>query len=186
MTPNSDAASAPTIQYWNGTKLVSISYSDFVWSDDAGDFITAWADSEGTLVTLEAAPGFSCWMKVPETTTITTAGQVVSTNEKEISVTTGWSLVGNPYPTTLNLNDSNQVDCSNLTASSDNATTIQYWDGTKLVSISYSDFVWSDDAGDFVTAWADSEGSMFAVPMNPCTGFWIKGVSAGEKIIFKK
>ena len=188
LTPGSDASSSPTIQYWDGSKLQTICYLDFVWSDDAGDFIYAWADlSSGEMATFTVDPGFGCWIKLPTAGSFTCSGQVVAADTTPKSVTTNWQLMSNPYPIALAVNSA-KFDCTELAPGSDAsaAPTIQYWDGSKLQTLCYLDFVWSDDAGDFVYAWADlSSGEYSPISFPPCTGFWIKGSAAGT-ISFKK
>ncbi len=180
LEPGSDPSVAPTIQYWNGTELVTLSYLDFVWSDDAGDFVVAWATADLEAVNLEAQPGFGCWLKLPTAATITCAGQVVETASASREVTSNWGLMSSPYPMALKLN-STYFDCSGLVASSEasEAPTIQYWDGDELVSLTYCDFVWSDDAADFVVAWMDSNMEYCNLSLPPCTGFWIKSATGG-------
>lgn len=189
--PASDPTVAPTIQYWDGAKLVTLSYLDFVWdpnAGDGGDFVVGWADpSTLEAVSFEAQPGFGCWIKLPVAGNITCAGQVVATDSAEREVTSNWQLIANPYPMALNFN-SEKFDCSGLVANSEvsEAPSIQYWDGSKLVSLSYSDFVWSDAHGDFVVGWTDpATMEYFAVTLPPCTGFWIKSPTAGS-VTFEK
>ena len=186
LEPASDPSVAPTIQYWDGAKLVTLSYLDFVWDPNAGeggDFVVGWADPTTIeAVSFDANPGFGCWIKLPTTATITCSGQVVDTDSAAREITSAWSLVSCPYPSALQFNSS-KFDCTGLTASSDVATapTIQYWDGSKLVSLSYSDFVWSDAAADFVVGWTDpSTMEYFSVALPPCTGFWIKSSNGGS------
>ena len=188
LTPGSDASDSPTIQYWDGSKLQTLCFLDFVWSDDAGDFVEAWADPlAGDMATFTVDPGFGCWIKLPSAGTFTCSGQVVAADETPKSVTINWQLMSNPYPVALSVNSA-AFDCSELAPGSDasDSPTIQYWDGEKLQTLCYLDFVWSDDAGDFVYAWADPlAGDYSAVSFPPCTGFWIKGSAAGT-ITFKK
>ena len=99
-----------------------------------------------------------------------------------------WYLIGCNFEAVSGSSVSIQDLVKGLTPGSDasSSPTIQYWDGSKLQTICYLDFVWSDDAGDFVYAWADlSSGEYSPIPFPPCTGFWIKGSAAGT-ISFKK
>ena len=159
---------------------------DGVYDPDEDDFIVAWADLGLELATVTPNPGFGCWIKVPTATSITIAGQVVAAETKDLSVTTAWQLVGNPYPISLDFN-STIMDCTALTAGTDatDSPTIQYWDGTQLKTLIYVDGVYDPDEDDFIVAWADLGLEKSATILDPCTGFWIKSPSAGT-ITWKK
>lgn len=189
LTPGYDVYDSPNIQYWDGTELKTIIWMNDVWSEDAQDFVVAWADPlAGEMSMLPINAGFGCWIKLPEAGTITCAGEVVTADSVSKTLSTMWELVGNPYPISLDLNNGEKFDCSQLTAGYDvyDSPTIQYWGGTELKTLIWMNDVWSEGAQDFVIAWADPlAGEMMTEVLPPCTGFWIKGVSE-ETIKFNK
>ena len=189
LTPGYEVYDAPNIQYWDGTELKTIIYADGVWSEEAGDFIVGWVDPmSGNIATIDAGAGFGCWIKLPYSGSITCAGQVVSADTKTKDISTTWELIGNPYPIALDINNKEQFDCSQLTPGYEvyDSPNIQYWDQTELKTLIYADGVWSEDAGDFIVGWVDPmSGNMMTEKFSACTGFWIRGITAG-KIKFVK
>jgi hypothetical protein len=189
LTAGTSEATSPTIQYWDGSKLVTVCYMEDMFDAAEDDFITGWGQpAVGETMALPVPPGFGCWFKVPVTTTITCPGQVVDADSKSANLTANWQLMGNPYPIGFSLNDSTKVDCAGLTAGTSEATspTIQYWDGTKLVTVCYMEDMFDVTEDDFIIGWGQpAVGETTDLIINPCTGFWIKDPNAGTIKFYK-
>ena len=190
LTATDDASTAPVIQYWNGTKLETLYYLQYLWDPvTEKDVAEGWGNVEFEVVHWTMDPGVACWLKVKSgPQTVTCSGQVVSLAEKEASITTAWQLVGSPYPIAVTLNTA-AVDCSGLTATDDASTApvIQYWNGTKLETIYYLQYLWDPVAEkDVAEGWGNVEFETVNKTFEVCEGFWVKTKSGTGTIKFSR
>ena len=63
LTAGSSAADAPTIQYWDGTKLATLYYINGALDSVTYDVVTAWADADTMSSTLSLDPCTGFWVK---------------------------------------------------------------------------------------------------------------------------
>ena len=165
--PTDDLGTAPVLQTWDGTGLVSYYYCN----DDMTFEGDGWADGTGALVDLTIAPGQGFWFRDDnEDCEVTIAGQVGVTGAEIDVVADQWNLCANAYPTDLAVN-SDKVDWGDLEPTDDLATApvLQVWDGTGLVSYYYC----NDDMTFEGTGWADGTGALVDLTVPAGAGFWL-------------
>ena len=188
-------ADAPCLKIPYGT--VDKAYQDLYWtqnaySNDLGDFVEGWADTEGYLVT-EATmlKGYGVWLVAGDADMIVTInGEVKGAASDTISAATGYNMLKLPYPVALNAGDSkinwnltgakawNSIeDPECITGWTATAPTIKIPYGTvdkAYLDLYYSTNAYSNDLGDFVVGWADSEGYFVSDAIIPeGMAFWL-------------
>ena len=165
--PTDDLGTAPVLQTWDGTGLVSFYYCN----EDMTLDTDGWADDTGTLVDFTVSPGQGFWFRDDnEDCEITISGQVGVTGAEVDVVADQWNLCANPYPTILLVNGNN-VDWGDLVPTDDlgTAPVLQVWDGTGLVSYYYC----NEDMTLEGDGWADDTGSLVDLEIPAGVGFWL-------------
>ena len=133
--------------------------------------------------------GEAVWIKTPKGTssTIVLSGEVPEGDSKEISVRKGFSLIANPFPSTISIQsvqpDENfpGLDAENSYAPQ---SELQIWTGT-----GYQTFGWDPDGDPDVAGsdhkWVDEDLAVADVDILIGKGFWIKTPVAGKVTISK-
>ena len=119
------------IQYWDGTKLVGLTYRTAKGGWCKG--LTLLADGA---VMLSPGQGFWYYSKAANDNVLTVAGRVATSEiGQSVTVGAGYTLVGPAVPKSFALSDiSFKVGD---TEGAPNLSQVQYWDGTKLVGLTY-------------------------------------------------
>ena len=185
MPETDDTQEAASIQVWDGTKLVPYYYIAYDW-DINDNVLFGWVDGNLDLADFDTPAGFACWMKSPTAFTLTVSGQIVGTDSTTINLAANaWQLVANPYPMDVDLN-SEKIDCSGLPETDDTqeAASIQFWNGTKLVPYYYIAYDW-DINDNVLFGWVDGNLDLADLSIPAQTGFWAKSPSACS-LIWKK
>jgi hypothetical protein len=142
------------IQYWDGIQLISATYR-------TRNGVSGWYKNFNTLSDKVFKPGESFWLNVTTDKTVTVSGRIVDGEEGTVSsLSQNFTLVGASIPSTFNISDI-QFD-ENIAA----GDYIQYWDGTKLVSITYR-------TRNGVTGWYKNFSTLSDKVFQPCEGFWL-------------
>ena len=179
---------APQIQILNaaGTGYTTYYYLSDA-EDDEENEVLGWADGVGDLVTtINLNPGDAVWFKAITATNLKLKGEVISGNTKAITVTTTkadqFSMIANPFPTTLDIND---ITWSGLTPStySKRLTEAPQIQVLNAAGTGYTTYYYINDAEDEnedeVTGWADGVGDLAETAIGVGKGFWLKLPTAG-------
>ena len=175
---------APCIMIYNG-----VGYDYYYYISDAfdksGDPVTAWADGGGDAADDTKSLGTGFWLRIPDgkctSGTLTQSGKVNSDDDTTITLSSGLTLAGNPYPTAMNMS---KVVTAGLTAGEydtmdTDAPCIMFYNG-----VGYDYYYYISDAfdksGDPVTAWADGGGDAVTGDVAEAgKAFWARTKTAG-------
>lgn len=187
LTPTDDAMTAPMLQYWNGTKLETLYYMNYLWDVEKEEEVAfGWGNGDLEFVDWKMDPGVASWLIIRSgTPTVTCAGQVVPLTEKSLALSSNWQLMGSPYPMSFTLNGAG-IDCSGLTSTDDAMTAplIQYWNGTKLETVYYMNYLWDvENEKEVDFGWGNGDLETVNRTFSPCEGFWVKLQSATPGVI---
>ena len=151
------------IQYWDGTRLVSLKYR--ISGSNPGKWYLGTTALEGDAAFyLKPGQGFWYQSNATEDTVVKMMGRVALTSSRSISVPVGLSLVGPTVPCQVTLAD---ITFDGIA----NNTTIQYWNGTRLVTLKYR-------AVSSGTGWYLSTTLVPDHTILPAEGFWITAKAA--------
>ena len=176
---------APCIMIYNG-----IGYDFYYYISDGDDGterfdLTGWTDGGGNIAGEVGVPSTGFWLRIPEATcstgSLTESGAVESDATTTVSIASGLTLAGNPYPTSLNLST---VVTSGLKAGvydsmETEAPCIMIYNG-----IGYDFYYYISDGDDGterfdLTGWTDGGGNVADVVAPAGTGFWLRSTTAG-------
>ena len=197
---------APQLQIWNGTDYDMAYYVSNAWLDDGskdGQFLEGWCDMDGILRgdDYTITPSYAYWLKnVPDSNPLNIAGQVKQSEKIQVTCPNAFMLIGNPYPTAINLNGKTDMTSADIKpvaidwdgdymAFQNQATQLQIWDGVSDYDMAYYvSNAWLDDGskdGQFLEGWCDMDGLFrldYSIPVG--IGFWIKATSGACTIDF--
>lgn len=181
-----DFAAGDKAYVWDPSIGTSGDYKIFQYSDDLFDpgvpgFVgPGWGNLSGFVVDLSLPTGQGFWVTSAASMSYTTAGQV---RESQVSLSTPagtFSMLGNPYPADVSLND---ITMTGIAAGDQ----IYVWDPTLGTSGDYKIFQYSDDLFDpgvpgFVgPGWGNLSGFVVNDAVIPVgSGFWISTASAAQ------
>ena len=212
------------IQNRNPDGSIGAGYKEWFWcadaylDEDGNETGPAWADTDGCAAggfynpDVKVDPGVAFWFKDPTETkmTLTLAGQVLASSDKEITPTMNvWNLICNPFPEPISLNyTSDQITWTGLTASkvddfevmrvNNPYIQVQNRDENGILTAGYKEWFWCTDAyldeegNQTGPAWADTDGCAAGGFYNPDVkipvgaGFWFKDPSSEVTITFNK
>ncbi len=171
-TENSTAGNSPVqgdqIQVWDATTQ---GYSNYFFSSRAGNKWATVANPRAAATdSFEFGDGYWYLNRAADAYTLTVSGEV-STKEVEVALAPGYTLVCNPFPADLPLNDEN-IDWGTAGATAGNSPVqgdqIQLWD---IETQGYSNFFFSSRAGN---KWATvANPRVAATDVIPAgQGFW--------------
>ena len=189
---------APQLQIWNGTGYDLTFYVSNAWFDDGtddGQFVEGWCGLDGVLrgddYTIPA--GYAYWLRnVPDSNPLNISGQVKQTAKVQVTCPNAFMLLGNPYPTAIDLNGGSDMTSSDITpvaidwegdylAFQNQATQLQIWNGTGYDLVFYVSNAWYDNGtpdGDYKEGWCGLDGLLrenYSIPVG--YGLWIKATS---------
>ena len=149
-----------------------------------------WVDDLFTPNDVELAPGSSFWLYAnADIPALQFAGQVTATSSGYTLTGGTMNLCGNPYPTSLNLNDKNQVVITGMTSYKDDFVTagdyVQTWDLTKGnwgAKYFYMD-LGSIDAS-LADTWVNDQFTPAETDIQPSAGFWYYAIGDGVTFTF--
>ena len=202
---------APQIQVWTGSEYLKYYYFTNAWDptldNGNGGEVAAWADGLiGEVASDTIAPGQAIWVKATTANThIIQAGQVYDGSYEKACPKGEFIMIANTMPTTLDLNDSTQIEFSGLTAvaadfdanwnvtseSLNAASQIQVWTGSEYKKYYYFSNAWDptldNGNGGEVTAWADGLiGEVVTEKIPVGQGFWLKATSSATTVTVNK
>ena len=189
---------APQLQVWNGSSYDIAYYVSNAWIDDGtddGQFAEGWCDDDGYLRgdDYTITPGYAYWLKnVPDSKPLNISGQVKTAENVQVTCPNAFMLVGNPYPSAINLNGGKDLTSTDInpvaidwegdyTAFQNQATQLQIWNGSSYDMAYYVSNAWIDDGtddGQFAEGWCDDDGYLrvgYSIPVG--YGLWIKATS---------
>jgi len=165
---------AAQLQVWTGTDYQLYYYINDGFDDDNDD-LTGWADA-GEIVYTKYAPGTGFWFRYPKAAAnYTLPGQVSDAESISKNVyKTKFNMVGNPYPTLLNLKKVTTTapavsDADSITK----GVQLQVWTGTDYQLYYYINDGFDDDYDD-LTGWADAGEIVGEVGVDASYGMWVK------------
>lgn len=196
---------AAQLQIWNGSNYDTAYYVSNAWFDDGteeGDYKEGWCDGDGLLLEdYEFTPGGAYWVKnVPDSNSLTVAGQIKAASSVNVSCPTSFTLTGNAFPVDIQLNEGTQMTSANITPVAidwesddytvfrDAATQLQIWNGTVYDTAYYVSNAWYDNGtpdGDYKAGWCDGDGLLwenYTIPAG--NGFWVKATSGACTLTF--
>ena len=177
------------VQTWDMEKgnWGSIYYYMDLGSIDAS-LADTWVDDLFTPNDVELAPGSSFWLYANvDIPALQFAGQVTTTASSYTLTGGKMNLCGNPYPTTLNLNDKSQVVITGMTSYKDDFVTagdyVQTWDLSiaNWGPIYYYMNLGSIDAS-LADTWVDDLFTPVVTSIAAGSGFWY--YAAGDGVTF--
>ena len=154
----------------------------YIWCDWAGESgdQEAWSDGSGDVIEgVTFAPGTGLWIQGLSTEQGIQSAGAVGKSDVAIALGSGFTATGNPFPTTLDLQDI-VPQGENL---SDNVS-IQTLDAYGR-SVDY--YIWCDWAGESgdQEAWSDGSGEIIeGVKFAPGQGLWVQGSATGQYLQF--
>ena len=165
------------VQVWNGSDYETYSY----YGADAGgvgdDAEAGWGDESQGAVSATIVNGQAFWVNASADTTLTTSGEVPKSNT--VAINTGLSLVCNPQPAAINIQDI--VPDENFDPWGSDF--IQIWNGSDYETYSY----YGEDAGGVgangEAGWGDESQSIVDVTIPAGVGFWVNS-SADSVLTF--
>ncbi len=185
-------ASTDAIKYFRGALNPNV----FIYNETAADHwgtpnddngsndFTGWASVPATM---NQGQGFAVY--VPENYYIDLSGSAFLTGNQNITITEtlhpalpdnttydGWNLIGNPYPSGLELDAFIQANLANSDGN------IYLWDDDQSGGTTYNtlDYVQVNLAG-IIT---NSKGSVFSGSLKPNQGFFIKATASANTVLF--
>ena len=162
------------IQVWTGSSYKMYYYINDGFDDDNDD-LTGWGDA-GEIVNTKYAPGTGFWFRYPKgAANYTLPGEVLSAASVSKNVyNTKFNMVGNPYPTRLNLKKVTTTAPAVSDAESlSKGVQLQVWTGTTYKMYYYINDGFDDDNDD-LTGWADAGEIVGEVGLDVTYGFWVK------------
>lgn len=168
------------LQLWTGE-----GYTIYGWAGNVGDatYDYQWLNTTTLEPTaIEAPKGTAFWVKAGAATDVVFSGEVASEDTLTISVTSGYSLLANPFPETISIQNIQSANLPGFDGEAFNAQ-LQLWTGE-----GYTIYGWAGNVGDaaYDNKWLDT------TTLNPATvnldigkGFWIKSTTAAD-IVFTK
>ena len=165
---------AAQLQVWTGSGYKLYYYINDGFDDDNDD-LTGWADA-GEIVYTKYAPGTGFWFRYPKAAAnYTLPGQVSDAESISKNVYKGkFNMVGNPYPTLLNLKKvTTTAKAVSDAESGSKGVQLQVWTGSGYKLYYYINDAFDDDNDD-LTGWADSGELVGEVGLDATYGFWVR------------
>ena len=165
------------------------------WNYDNVDYTDTWMDMDMVPTNPEMESGSSFWLMHygNDIEALTFAGQVVGLT-KAYTLTSGkMNLCGNPFPTTLDLSNKNQVTIANATSySEDGETAGDYIDTWDLESANWGKTYyyvnlpsWNYENVDYTDTWMDVDMVPCSTDISTGAGFWYYAAGEGTTLTFK-
>ena len=186
VTGGLDETESDTILVWNPS---TSAYTTFYYNDDPeAPEDTGWWDVN-FVVDPELGIGTAFWLRAKNAAnkSITVSGAVESDDDFSVLLTGGnFNMVINPYPTAIDLNDTDTVEIANVTGGLDEteSDTILVWNPS---TSAYTTFYYNDDPeAPEDTGWWDVN---FVVDpeLSAGTAFWYRAkAGTGKGLTFKK
>ena len=178
-----------------GNTTICYYVKDAWWQGHEPDEVEGWCNEVGNYIpslTLSAGTGFWFWNS--SDCNVTFAGQVVGDSTSEVTVYPIWSLISNPFPTEVNLN---QVGWTGIDSSissladdfTDTAPQIQVKSASGTAIYYYvKDAWWQGHTPDEVEGWCNEVGNYVENPMVGLgCGFWFRPTGAKEmSVVFSR
>ena len=175
------------------------------WFDNGteeGDYKEGWCDLDGILRGDDyvITSGYAYWLRnVPDSKPLNIAGQVKEAEKVQVACPNKFMLVGNPYPSQINLNGGADMTSADITpvaidwdgdptAYQNTATQLQIWNGSLYDYAYYVSNAWFDNGteeGDYKEGWCDLDGLLredYFIPVG--YGLWIKASSGACTLEF--
>ena len=169
------------LQVWTGSTYKMYYYINDGFDDD-NDNLTGWGDA-GEIVQTQYAPGTGFWFRYPKAAAnYTLPGQVVDADSVSKNVyKSKFNMVGNPYPTLLNLKKITTTAPAVSDADSlSKGVQLQVWTGSTYKMYYYINDGFDDDH-DNLTGWADAGEIVGVVGLDVSYGFWVKCLDSGAE-----
>lgn len=149
----------------------------YMWVDLPDDDILGWLDIYDEPVDVEFKPGEGLWINAPSSDyKIQTAGQVPTTNVS-VALRDGFTMVVNPTPIDVNIQDISVEGYEGETAGD---VAIQTLDTLGRVVDLY---MWVDLPDDDIYGWLDIYDEPVETTIAPGAGLWVSAPSSDYSII---
>ena len=188
LDPDDGYAAQTELRYWNGT-----GYETYGWDPDGDPSIEGsdhkWVDETLAVADFSIPVGNAVWIKIPANTQseILLSGEVLAGDSATESVRAGFTLIANPFPSTI---DIQQIQPSENLPGLDPddgyaaQTELRYWNGT-----GYDTFGWDPDGDPSIEGsdhkWVDETLAVAQKNIEIGKGFWIKTTQSGSVTISK-
>ena len=177
-----------TFSVWSGVPTV-LAGSEYFYLDpsmdplgEATDYF--WADDSSVKAAFSFAPGQGVVVNCAAGLNFTTAGQV-ATNDVQFTSVADNNFTGNPFPTTIDIQNISIIDESGTAGIGYGTETFSVWEGVPTV-VAGSEFFYLDPSMDPLGEateffWADDSSTKATYPITPNQGV-VVNCAAGLKI----
>ena len=174
-TENSGGVSL--LRSWNGTSYDLYYYYPADQFGVGEDEIPGWGDVDQEEISVTIPSGDGVWIQSDKAEVITVSGEV--SDNATVSIRSGLSLVSNPQPVAINIQNIVPSDTQN----SGGVSLLRLWNGTSYDLYYYYPEDQFGVGEDELPGWGDVDQEEVSVSIPSGTGFWIQSDKA-ETITF--
>ena len=169
-----------SVRFWNGASYQNLYYYAYDADEGSEGLLDTgedgWGDADQKSVVLSVAPGTGFWINTSGEATVCTSGEVSSQNT--VSIQPGLSLVCNPQPVAI---DIQQIEAVGLSPWGEDS--IRIWNGSSYANYYYYAYDAEEGSEGLLDTekdgWGDADQKSVSVQINNGQGFWIQsGASA--------